>query len=118
MEQTLLHILKELINILRDGGPYAGWALFILLWYFERRENKILRKEGTYLAVTQVENNVKTEMTLISLKEALNGVIHSLRDLTTVLNKIQTMKESLLQLYSKPDLKLLDGKTKEDETEE
>lgn len=119
MEQTLLHILKELIAILRDGGPYAGWALFILLWYFERRENKLVRKEGTNLALTQVENNVKTEMTLISLKEALTGVKYSLNEITTVLNKIHTMKEALLQLSStKPDLMLLEGKKTDDKEEE
>ena len=64
MENTLIHIFKELVGVLRDDGPYAGWALFILLWYFERRENKIFRKEGTYLAVAQVENNEKTALSI------------------------------------------------------
>ncbi|HEC72013.1 MAG: hypothetical protein ACTSW7_01175 [Candidatus Thorarchaeota archaeon] len=115
---NIISILKELVGILRDGGPYAGWALFIILWYFERRENKIFRKEGINLAIAQVENNVKTEMTLQSLKEALSGVKYSLGDITAILNKIQTMKESLLQLSSKPDLKLLEDKTKADDKEE
>ena len=108
---TLIQSLKDLVGILRDGGPYAGWALFIILWYFERRENRLFRKEGSKLAIAQVENNVKTEMTLISLKEALGGVKHSLDSVVLKLNEICAMKKSLLQLSSaKSDLKLLSNK--------
>lgn len=105
------------MKILQEGGPYAVSAIFIMLWFFERRENRILRKEATTLAVTQVENNVKTEMTLISLKEALSGVSYELDSLKGEFQRICTMKESLLKLMSKPDLKLLEGKTESDSEE-
>lgn len=105
----IIRIFKELVNILRDGGPYAGWALFILLWYFERRENKKTQKESAKLALVQVENNVKTQTTLESLKEALSGVKNSLEEIITLLNRIYALKESLLQLSSKSGLKLLES---------
>jgi len=118
MNQTFIGVLKELVGILRDGGPYAVSAVFLMLWFFERRENRILRKEGTGLAVAQVENNVKTEMTLTSLKEALSGVKHKLEELKTEFQRICVMKESLLKLIGKPEIKLLESNTETDKDSE
>ena len=81
MENEFLGPLRELIDILRDGGAYAGWALFILLWFFERRYVKKLTSDLQGLAVAQVENNVETKGTLNAVREAMHGVEYELSEM-------------------------------------
>ena len=90
MESDFLGPLRELIGILRDGGAYAGWALFILLWLFERRYVRKLTAELRELAVAQVENNVETKTTLKSIREALHGTEYELNEMRAENLQVQT----------------------------
>ena len=67
-------ILGDLIHTLKDGGAYAGWALFVLMWYYERRSNKKSSKDMIDIAVLKIRGDVKTENSLLSLIEAINSL--------------------------------------------
>jgi len=43
-------------------------AVFALMWFLERRENRKIQKELLDLAVAQVQANVKMETTMAGLK--------------------------------------------------
>ena len=60
---------KAIMDLLATGGPTAVAAIFAVVWFMERRENRRLQKELLNLAVAQVQANVKLEITMSTLKD-------------------------------------------------
>lgn len=71
--------LKELVSVLATGGSTAVAAIFALVWFLERRENRKMQKEVLELAVAQVQANVKMETTMAGLKEVATQALNRLR---------------------------------------
>lgn len=88
-----LSLLKELVDVLRDGGPYAVTAIFILAWWRKDVEVKGIRKESSKLALEQVATNVKTEHSLVTVGQALNGLADHVQIVERTLTKILTIKQ-------------------------
>lgn len=85
--------LRDLVDTLRTGGPYAVAGIFILMWGWEKREVKAIRKESMKLALSQVETNVKTERSIVTVGTALNGLADHIQAVERTLNKILTIKQ-------------------------
>ena len=88
-----LSLLKELVDVLRDGGPYAVTAIFILMWWRKDVEVKGIRKESAQMAVEQVATNVKTERSIVTVGQALNGLADHVQSVERTLTKILTIKQ-------------------------
>lgn len=88
-----LSLLQQLVDILRDGGPYAVAGIFILMWGWEKREVKAIRKESMKLALSQVETNVKTERSVVTVGHALNGLADHIHAVEATLTKILTIRQ-------------------------
>ena len=67
-------ILGDLIRSLKDGGAYAGWAITLLMWYYERRANRKSSKDIFDITVSKIRADVKTENSITSLTEAINSL--------------------------------------------
>jgi len=74
MDTGMLDFLRELTQVLKDGGAYAGLALCVCLWLMERRYSAKLVESLRMMTVAQVENNVETRLTMKSLGEGLAGI--------------------------------------------
>jgi len=88
-----LSLLKELVDVLREGGPYAVTAIFILMWWRKDVEVKGIRKESAKFALEQVATNVKTERSLVTVGQALNGLADHVQSVERTLTKILTIKQ-------------------------
>lgn len=93
MDAGIVNVFRDMIDVLKYGGPYAGWALFIILWWRKDSEVRAIRREVTNLAVMQVETSVKTERTLISVGEALEGLADHVSGVEKILDKILLLKQ-------------------------
>lgn len=95
MEIEALGTLRELTNVLRDGGAYAGWALFILLWGLERHYNRRSTKEFGQMAMAQIEAATEMRMTLLAVKDGLHGVEY---ELDHAKQRLQTLDTTVQRL--------------------
>lgn len=93
MGVEVLDILDRLVDILRSGGPWAVAAIFILMWWRKDSEVKSLQRGVTDLATSQVETNVKTERTLISVGDAMRGLADHVDGMEKLLDKILWLKQ-------------------------
>jgi|OpeIllAssembly_1097287.scaffolds.fasta_scaffold2114831_2 hypothetical protein len=71
--------LKAIMDVLAAGGPTAMAAVFALMWFLERRENRKTQKELLDLAVAQVQANVKMETTMAGLKDVATQALNRMR---------------------------------------
>jgi len=73
-----VEVLRGLVDVLKSGGVYAAWGLFVVLWYFERRQNVKMNKELVEIAVLKVKGDVAVERTLMGISETLKTLGYNL----------------------------------------
>ncbi len=66
--------LERLTTLLKTGGPYAGWALFVFLFIWERWRNDRKDKMILRLAMHNERGRSKTIEVLAHVKEVLRTV--------------------------------------------
>ena len=95
-------VLRDLVGILKDGGAYAGWALFVVMWYYERRANRKSSSDVLEIVVMKVRNDVELEKTI----EALTGGIDSLGMKVDVIgNDVKGLGKRIRSFFKKHDEK-------------
>jgi hypothetical protein len=99
MDPGLIDFLRELTQVLKDGGAYAGWALFVCLWLVERRYSAKLVESLRTMAVAQVENNVETRLTMKTLGEGLAGIEYEQGEVKEQLRDVMTDVRRLLPAH-------------------
>ena len=70
--------LKDLVTLLATGGSTAVAAIFALVWFLERRENRKMQQELLDLAIAQVQINTRLDATMLGLKDVALQVFNRL----------------------------------------
>lgn len=96
---------EDLVEVLKVGGGYAGWALFLILWWRADKRYVAAMSDLKDIALAKLENDVKTEETLKANAKGLDGIGHRLESLgekhgviKSVLEKILLIKSSKLKV--------------------
>lgn len=103
-----LNLFKDFILVIKENGVYAGCAIFIILWFMERRKNEKIRAEFTNMLKGLISNNTETERTLGTWGEAFSNmankieenkksIVSSIQELEKVLSSILLIKRATIK---------------------
>lgn len=101
MDTAILDNFEHFIDILKVGGGYAGWALFFWMWLRADRRYVKAMSDLKEIAMTKLENDVKTEQTLAANAKGLEGIGHKLDDFGNKYVAIKTTLEKILLLKNR-----------------
>lgn len=77
-------ILETLVKTLKGGGPYAGWGLFVLMWYYERRENKKSKNDFFDAMSSKIRNDVQQVNSINALAKSIERIKSKIKNVNNV----------------------------------
>ena len=96
---------ERVVEVFETGGPYAIMVLFVWLWWrLDKRYTKAV-KDLRDIALSKLENDVKTERTLSVNARALEDISMELRSFDKRCEAVRNALEKVL-LLQKSDVKI------------